>query len=203
MEQRIQFDSDGLILEGLLDRGADEKGVVITHPHPHYGGDMNNSIVELIKNVARAHDCTTLRFNFRGTGQSNGRFDDGVGEQTDVRSAVSYLKGLGVKKVDLAGYSFGAWVIAGCFKEKAVPVDRVILVAPPIDFLEFAEDLKIPNLALVVCGDQDGFADYKEVKRAAALWNPETPIKVIPGADHFFSGFMTQLHRVLTPFLIR
>jgi alpha/beta superfamily hydrolase len=198
MEQRVQMVSDGILLEGLLDRRSEEKGMVITHPHPLYGGDMHNSVVELIKRAATDQGFTTLRFNFRGAGRSQGDFDEGVGEQRDLLAALSYLKEIGVKKTILAGYSFGAWVIATCFRGKRIPSERVMLIAPPIDFLEFGDDLKIPGLALVLCGDRDGFADSRDVKRLAGLWNPEAAVTILPGADHFFSGTMDSLKREVT-----
>ena len=84
MEEHITFESDGLTIEGLLEIGKTNKGIVITHPHPHYGGNMHNSVVELIKCVGTEHGYSTLRFNFRGTGSSEGHFDEGLGDQNDL-----------------------------------------------------------------------------------------------------------------------
>ena len=198
MEQKIQIVSDDLLLEGLVDQVSEDKGMIITHPHPLYGGDMHNSVVEMIKRVAVEQGFTTLRFNFRGVGLSQGVFDEGIGEQKDLLAALSFLKGMGVTKTVLAGYSFGAWVVAACFKGKDSPVEPVMLIAPPIDFIEFGDHLKIPNLALVLSGDLDGFADATDVRRLAASWNPGAAISILPGADHFFSGAMEALHRELT-----
>ncbi|MBT8350657.1 MAG: alpha/beta hydrolase, partial [Deltaproteobacteria bacterium] len=89
MEERITFLSENYQLEGLLDKSSTDSGVVITHPHPLYGGDMNNFIVDLIASAYKKKDFTTLRFNFRGTGKSQGSYADGTGEQEDVCSAVS------------------------------------------------------------------------------------------------------------------
>ena len=109
MEEKISFLSDGYEIEGLLEKSSLQKGVVITHPHPLYGGDMHNNVVVAMARVYRQKGYTTLRFNFRGVGNSQGSYGDGVGEQEDVRAAISYLAGLSTLKIDLAGYSFGAW----------------------------------------------------------------------------------------------
>jgi len=112
MEESISFLSESYQLEGLLDKSSIDNGVVITHPHPLYGGDMNNFIVDLIVRAYQKKGFTTLRFNFRGTGKSQGNYDDGTGEQEDVRAAIATLSKMDIKKIDLAGYSFGAWVNA-------------------------------------------------------------------------------------------
>src|SRR5207248_4559049 len=89
-------------------------GVVVAHPHPLYGGDMDNPVVARIVDVCTARGLATLRFNFRGVGGSSGRHDEGRGEQEDIRASVAYLTaslGEGAQ-VALAGYSFGAAIAA-------------------------------------------------------------------------------------------
>ena len=107
-EERVTFSSGELSLEGLLRRGESDRGVVISHPHPLYGGEMRNQVVGIIQEVFAGKGWTTLRFNFRGVGRSQGEYDEGVGEQEDVRAAVRYLKEIKIKEIYLAGYSFGA-----------------------------------------------------------------------------------------------
>jgi alpha/beta superfamily hydrolase len=109
-EEKIFFESAGLKVEGLLDRLHSDRGVVITHPHPLYGGDMFNNVVEAIVQAYQEKGHSTLRFNFRGVGQSEGAYDNGIGEQENVRAALEYLSLLGTMSIDLAGYSFGAWI---------------------------------------------------------------------------------------------
>ena len=94
-EKSVVFESGELKLEGLLDRAEGDAGVVITHPHPQYGGTMHNNVVESLVKAYQKAGYTTLRFNFRGMGRSEGHYDEGVGEQADVRGAVAYLKNLG------------------------------------------------------------------------------------------------------------
>ncbi len=138
MEKLVQFNSGDIQLEGLLDQGISGKGVVVTHPHPLYGGDMYNPVVESIARAYKSKDYTTLRFNFRGVGNSQGSYDDGPGEKQDVLSAVSYLKENGSDPINLSGYSFGAWVGARAVADDP-RVKRIVLIAPPVSFYDFSE----------------------------------------------------------------
>ena len=150
-EKSIVFESGGLKLEGLLGRAKDGPGVVVTHPHPQYGGTMHNNIVEsLVKAYGKA-GYNTLRFNFRGVGRSEGHYDEGVGEQEDVRAAVGYLRDPGMTSVDLAGYSFGAWVNALGI-QNLDNVDRMVMVSPPVNFMDFSFLEFKPQNSLDYCG---------------------------------------------------
>ncbi len=112
MEEHIFFYSGGLKLEGLLDAHAGQKAVVVTHPHPLYGGSMHSNVVEAVLRAYAGKGYTTLRFNFRGAGASEGVHEKGIGEQEDVGAALAFLREKGKSAIDLAGYSFGAWVNA-------------------------------------------------------------------------------------------
>lgn len=196
-EQRIEFSSDnGITLEGLLSEGTTERsGVVITHPHPLYGGDMTNIVVETIQKAYREKGHSTLRFNFRGVGRSSGSYDDGNGEQKDVVAAFNFLKASGLKEIDLAGYSFGSWVMAQMLKK--VAADSVIMVSPPAAMMRFESTDPIPNLKLVVTGSRDEFAPPELVEELVKAWNPAADFSVINGADHFFFGYTDQLAKIL------
>ena len=89
MEEKITLSSGQYRLEGYWQAGNGDKGVVITHPHPLYGGTMNNPVVETIQNAFQQNGYATLRFNFRGVGGSQGSYDDGMGEKDDVRAAIA------------------------------------------------------------------------------------------------------------------
>jgi uncharacterized protein len=119
-ERRIQFQAGPYLLEGLFSRGRTGKGAVITHPHPLYGGDMANYVVEAAVRVLQNSGLATLRFNFRGVGASHGRYENGLGEREDVRAALAWLRDQGVSRTHLYGYSFGAWVNAhlDCRKDR-------------------------------------------------------------------------------------
>jgi alpha/beta superfamily hydrolase len=196
MEERITFLSDGLEIEGLLQKSESDRAAVITHPHPVYGGDMHNPVVGAIAGVYQDMGYTTLRFNFRGTGGSRGRHDKGIGERKDVLAAMDYLKAGGARRVDLAGYSFGAWVNAHLSCQSAA-ITRMVMVSPPIAFIEFADVDAIECLELVVTGSQDDIAPMGPVQNALSGWNPQARLEIIKGADHFYSGYMPELSAVL------
>ena len=197
MEEKIYFLSEKYEIEGLLNKNSIGNGVVITHPHPLYGGDMNNFIVDLITRAYQKKGFTTLRFNFRGTGKSQGSYDDGAGEQEDVHAGLSTLKKLGIKNIDLAGYSFGAWVNALAISENTA-VRNMTMVSPPVSFLDFGSIDSIPSLKFVVTGSIDDIAPADRIKAMHPAWNRKANLEIINGADHFYSGCMDKLEAVLS-----
>jgi len=196
MEEKIIFLSEDYKIEGLLDKQSEDNGVVITHPHPLYGGDMNNFIVDLIVCAYQKKGFTTLRFNFRGTANSQGSYDNGTGEQEDVRAALSTLKQMGIKNLDLAGYSFGAWVNALAIIKNNF-VENMVMVSPPVGFVDFSPVNSISCLKLVVTGSIDDIAPADQIKTMYPAWNPKAHLKIINGADHFYSGCLAELESVL------
>ncbi|MBT8357036.1 MAG: alpha/beta fold hydrolase [Desulfobacterales bacterium] len=197
MEERVTFLSENYQIEGLLYKNSLDHGVVITHPHPLYGGDMHNFIVDLIARTYQNKDFTTLRFNFRGTGKSQGSYADGTGEQLDVVAALSTLQQMGIKIIDLAGYSFGAWVNALAI-DKCHFVRNMVMVSPPVGFVDFSPVNSIPNLKLVVTGSMDDIAPADRIETMSPKWNPKAQFKIITGADHFYSGCLDELASVLS-----
>jgi alpha/beta superfamily hydrolase len=196
-EERIFFEAEGLKIEGLLAESSGDKGVVISHPHPLYGGTMHNNVVKAVAHAYQEEGYSSLRFNFRGVEKSEGGFGNGVGEQEDVKAA---LKTLGKKSVDLAGYSFGAWVNA-LGLAKFEEAQRLILVSPPVSFIDFEFLTYSPKIRLVICGSRDEIAEYKKVEKMLTKWNDEARFRVIQGADHFYSGYEEELIDIIEEFL--
>jgi alpha/beta superfamily hydrolase len=189
MEEPIAFASGNLRIEGMLEKSSGTQAVVITHPHPLYGGDMNNSVVLAVRKAYLRRGYSTLRFNFRGTGRSEGDYADGLGERLDVQAALAGLAGRGMTDIDLAGYSFGAWVNTGL----STGFQRIVMVSPPVAFMDFGPEAPIPRLHLIVTGGRDEIAPATAVARCRARWNPQAALEVIPGADHFYTGFLETL----------
>ena len=176
-------------LEGVLSVHDAARGTAaITHPHPQFGGDMDNPVVRTIESAFRAAGFTTLRFNFRGTGQSGGQFDGGDGEQEDVRACLDYLKHRFDLPVFLIGYSFGAWVnarlMAGGYR-----VGEHILVSPPVAFIPFTDISSIPYTRLVITGELDAISPPGEVRGMMSRCCPSSILDVIPAGDHFYSTY--------------
>ena len=195
MEIRIQFPSSGYQIEGRLHAAA-SRAVVITHPHSLYGGNMHNPVVEAITDAFMDNGFTTLRFNFRGVEGSQGRYDEGIGEQEDVRQAVNYLEQQGYEPVALSGYSFGTWVNAHC-AAKHRPDVTMTMVSPPTAFMDFREIHQLPGLKAVITGSRDDIAPPDMLKRMVPLWNPDASLDVLPGADHFFLEHLRALTATL------
>lgn len=186
-ERRVVFESQDVAIEGLVCEGDATKGVVVTHPHPLYGGSMDNNVVEAIVEAYGGKGYTTLRFNFRGVGGSEGTYDNGRGEQDDVRAAVAHLVQRGRTSIDLAGYSFGAWVNGQCMGGLA-HVQRMIMVSPPVNFMDFSFFSECPKLRLVIAGSEDDTAPPAMIQKMISSWNPEASFQMIQGADHFYWG---------------
>jgi hypothetical protein len=194
-ERELIFGGRDGMLEGRLSLCDEKAAAVITHPHPLYGGDMQNPVVRSIADVYRKKGYTTLRFNFRGVGKSQGRYDEGRGEVLDLLAAVSLLRERGASLVHLAGYSFGAWVIAHAASEAKAP--GLILVAPPAAMMDFSEIRTLPQLSLVITGTDDAFAPPRLLEPLVAGWRPEAHLRVIEGADHFYFGRFQELEAAL------
>ena len=200
MEGKIRFLSDGHEIEGRLEKNSLQKGVVITHPHPLYGGDMHNNVVKAIARVYRQNGDTSLRFNFRGVGNSQGRHGNGIGEQADVQAAVSYLADLGIEEIDLAGYSFGAWVNALSTLNEP-PLANMIMVSPPVAFIDFGAISDLGSLRLIVTGSRDDIASPDLIEKSYHGWNADAQFEVIGGADHFYMGYIDKLEAILAAYL--
>ena len=196
-EEQIAFQSDGLRIEGLVGRQSGERGVVITHPHSLYGGTMHNQVVETLVQAYQDKGLTTLRFNFRGVGESEGRYSEGKGEKEDVISALRYLYDLEKSAIDLAGYSFGAWVNAH-ITSGDFSVSGIIMVSPPVAFLDFSFLPRDQRIKAVVAGGRDDIGPADQINRLVSTWNPAALLEVIDGADHFYSGKIDILESVLS-----
>jgi alpha/beta superfamily hydrolase len=198
-EEPVFFMSGTLQIQGLLQTKPGDKGVVITHPHPLYGGSMHNNVVESLVRVYQQAGYSTLRFNFRGVGSSHGEYSDGTGEQEDVRSALRYLSERGKKVIDLAGYSFGAWVNA-LTRPPVDAVQSMIMVSPPVAFLDFSSAQPIPQLRLVIAGSRDEIAPPELIKTILPNWNSSARLEIIEGADHFYGRHTAKLESMLADY---
>ena len=198
-EQPVLFGQGVPRLEGLYAAGQGATGAVISHPHPLMGGDMRNPVVETLAESLFAAGLSTLRFNFRGVGMSEGVFDGGRGEQGDVLAAVAYLQRQGIREIVLAGYSFGAWVNAMVIVERNLL--PAVLVSAPITLVSFNFEFLRGKVGLMICGDQDPYCPLDEARNAAAQLS--CPLEIIPDADHFLIGKEADLAARIDAFAMR
>ncbi|MDP7111575.1 MAG: alpha/beta hydrolase [Myxococcota bacterium] len=194
--------STGIELEGRLAIGERPEVAIIAHPHPEYGGSMDNNVVLAAREVAGALGMSTLRFNFRGVGASSGRYDDGIGEVDDMLVAVETARRRAANdsRVHLVAYSFGAWIAAKTVT-RGLRVDTATLISPPVDFLAFGE-LGLPDCPCqVITGAKDEYGSPASVN----AWLDRLPgapkLQIVPGADHFYFGMEASLVALLGGFL--
>jgi uncharacterized protein len=190
VEEQVLFPVGEIALEGryAASTSASQVGAVVCHPHPLYGGEMNNNIVTALIQAFQQAGMATVRFNFRGVGRSGGSHDQGNGEVEDVKAAVTYLLSRQpVSTVVVAGYSFGSMVglRAGVADDR---VHKLIGVALPMGFGDPSFLLPSAKPKLLVSGDNDNYCPLPALNEFfAKLAEPKTLVTVA-GADHFFGG---------------
>ena len=201
MESNIKIKCGNIKLEGELHKNSPQKAVIICHPHPLYGGNMYNPVVMTIADVFFEKKITTLRFNFRGTGNSTGMFDNGNGEQEDIRAGISWLTENGYEKIYLAGYSFGARMNA-LVVSKGCKLEDHIMVSPPVGFMSFDDIEKMPSTGLIVTGGEDDeIAPADLVQKHIDRWQIDPRYEIIKGCDHFYSGYLDSLKTILADYV--
>jgi alpha/beta superfamily hydrolase len=187
---------------GPLEAVAEEPGgraplyAVVCHPHPLFGGTMDNKVVTTLARALQEVGIATVRFNFRGVGASGGTFDDGRGETADAAAVADYgaLRWPG-RELVLAGFSFGAYVALRLAQERAAA--RLITVAPPVDRFDFSA-LSPPACPwLVVQGDADEVVNPQRVIAWVKSLDPQPRLTVLPGVSHFFHGHLPELREAV------
>jgi alpha/beta superfamily hydrolase len=170
--------------------------VVISHPHPLYGGSMTNKVVHILAKSFSELGAITVRFNFRGVGKSEGKYADGIGEAEDLQVLVAKLKQWRLQApIWLAGFSFGAYVTVRA--QATIQAEKLLLVAPPVSMYPFTELAEITVPYIVIQGGQDEVIDATAVK----TWVSEQPNKPqliwMEEAGHFFHGKLNDVKESL------
>ena len=193
--KHVLFPCGDIQLEGVLQVPEGNNpfpGVIVCHPHPLYGGDMDNNVVMAVCSALVRNSIAALRFNFRGVGNSGGSYGEGLAEQDDIKAALDFLSTL--REIDgqrngLAGYSFGGMVaLAVAMRDNRVK--QLVLISPALQETGW-EQLKayaLPKLILV--GDDDTSVPYDQFRR---FFGDARHYQIITGADHFWVGFEKQI----------
>lgn len=174
---------------------------VVCHPHPLYGGTMQNKVVHTLARAMQEAGAPTVRFNFRGVGQSEGVYADGIGEVDDALAAIAWARShWQCERLWLAGFSFGA-AVALQASQSARPA-RLVTVAPPVGRIITQPVARPPCPWLVVQGDRDELVDFATVQRWVAEYSPQAPrLFAMHGAEHFFHGRLGELRTAVLEFL--
>lgn len=169
---------------------------VICHPNPQQGGTMRNKVVTMLERSLRESGVATVRFNFRGTGNSTGTFDNGDGESGDLVAVAQWVRK--VRPDDalwLAGFSFGSYIVLRC--ARSLGADALITIAPPVDRYEVAE-LAMPDCPwLVVQGEEDEVVDPQRVFDWIETLDPAPSVVRMPETGHFFHRKLMDLRGVV------
>lgn len=205
-DQPITIDSGELGIEGMLrlPENATDKvpGVVVCHPHPRYGGDMNNNVVLGLTERLTRDGFAVLRFNFRGVGGSEGSFDWGGGETDDADAALETLSlrdEVDGSRIGIAGYSFGAAVAIQSATDSTVAHAVAAIACPAPQFRAFS-GMEILQPKLFVLGDHDHNFPVDQFRFLCRRFADPRQSEVVGGADHFFRGSESLLGEMTSEF---
>jgi len=187
-------------LEGRYQPGKDPNSpiAIVLHPHPEFGGTMNNQIVYHLYYMFAERGFSVLRFNSRGVGRSQSVFDHGVGELSDAAAALDWLQALNRESRGcwIAGFSFGAWIGMQLLMRRP-EVEGFISVAPPETLYDFSFLAPCPSAGLIIHGDKDRVAPPQSVQKLVDKLKTQKGItieqQIVPGANHFFEGKVDEL----------
>ncbi|MEH0831160.1 alpha/beta hydrolase [Anaplasma bovis] len=207
--REVSFNGSVGKIEGRYTGGREVNSplVLILHPHPQYGGSMDNKIVHVLYKVFVKHGFSILRINFRGVGKSAGVFDKGVGELSDAAAAADWLQNNSPSTSPfwVAGFSFGAWVAMQLMMRRP-EVEGFVVVSPPANRYDFSFLSPCPVPGLIIQGDNDSIAEEAAVSQLAARLSASIKSKymqyhVIEKADHFFRDHVEELTRVVDSYV--
>jgi alpha/beta superfamily hydrolase len=199
MNEDLNIDGPAGSLQARLTGSERKKIAVLCHPHPRYGGSMDDGVLGVLAEALEARGISALRFNFRGVGASGGQYDGDGGETDDLRAVIAWMRQTYPEAgLVLGGYSFGAGTVCNLLAEDDPPaLERILLIAPPLGNLPVPEpDGRTPTDVIV--GDADPFVDPSELAQWTAV-----QIHRLPGADHFFAGHWQSLAETLAAVLDR
>jgi alpha/beta superfamily hydrolase len=177
------------------------RAAIVCHPHPLFGGTMHNKVVYRIARAFQDAGFAVLRFNFRGTGQSEGTHDEGRGEQDDLRAAIQFMENkYAGAEIWLAGFSFGSAVMlrAACGNPS---IRALIAAGVPVTKVDFQHVVHCDRPKLFVQGALDQFGTREDLQAFVERLDEPKQWKIIEGADHFFAGHLPELSQAVSEFI--
>ena len=198
-QSAISFESKGVTLEGVVAVPEGDvgplAGVVICHPHPLRGGNMDNNVVLSVAYALTQSGFATLRFNFRGVGNSGGEHTEGKLEAQDALSALDVLKAwrdVDGGRVGVAGYSFGSRVVLENAKIHA-KAKAIAVISPPFAAVESTPLKKSKRPVFLIAGDQDRLVQSESLDPVLDTFSHRPECRLVAGADHFWGGYEDQM----------
>ncbi len=195
-------------LEGRYHHGRTPNAPIalLLHPHPQHGGSMNNKVVYALYQTFVRRGFSTLRFNFRGVGRSQGRFDNGLGELADAAAALDWMQTYNPNTSAswVTGFSFGAWIGMQLLMRRP-ELDGFVSVAPPANHYDFSFLAPCPSSGLILQGTADTMvpeaATAKLAQKLAMQRNIEVTYRTVDGASHFFHDHLDTLTEEVDSYL--
>ena len=205
----VLFNGHAGRLEGRYHQSSNPNAPIalILHPHPQYGGTMNNKVVYTLFSCFQNLGFSVLRFNFRSVGRSQGEFEDGPGELSDATVALDWLQAVNpeARQCWIAGYSFGAWIGLQLLMRRP-DINNFIAISPPADEKDFTFLAPCPTSGLIIQGDADEIVDSASVSTLAHRLNLQHNIDVdfalLEESDHMYNGHLVDLYKVAGNYII-
>ena len=179
---------------------------LLLHPHPRHGGSMNNQVVYTLFQTFARRGFSTLRFNFRGVGRSQGTFDHGQGELSDAATALDWLQSHNpdASRCWIAGFSFGAWIGMQLLMRRP-EIEGFISISPPASLYDFSFLAPCPASGLILHGDQDQLVPESEVEKLAHKLSSQRDIiidyRIVKDANHFFQDKLKEMIAHISDYL--
>jgi len=195
-------------LEGRYQQGAEPNApmALILHPNPQFGGTMNNRVVYDTFYAFQRRGFSTLRFNFRSVGRSQGEFDNGIGELSDAAAALDWMQqhNRNAKYCWIAGFSFGAWIGMQLLMRRP-EIAGFISIAPPANMYDFTFLAPCPSSGLMLHGNIDKVVPEADVIKLVERLSAQKGIVIdhveIDGANHFFEGKLDEMNATVDAYL--
>ncbi len=183
-----------LTSEDQIKTNASDFISVNCHPHSLHGGTMTNKVVYTVSRAIAGLGIPSLRFNFRGVSGSEGEYDEGQGEQADLKAAVAWMQAqYPQRKLILSGFSFGSYVSA--LASEALNPEILLTIAPPVKRFNFENFTHPASGWTVIMGEEDELVQYLTVKSWVESFEPAPTFITMKGASHFFHGQLVDLRK--------
>lgn len=205
----VLFNGHAGRLEGRCHKSErpDAPVALILHPHPQYGGTMNNKVVYSLFSCFKDLGFSVLRFNFRGVGRSQGMFEDGPGELSDATIALDWLQNQNpdARQCWIAGYSFGAWIALQLLMRRP-DINNFVAVSPPANEKDFSFLAPCPTSGLIIQGGADEIVNPQQVATLARRLNMQRSVSVdfamIESGDHMYNNHLIDLYKVVGNYVL-
>lgn len=179
---------------------------VVLHPHPLYGGTMNNKVVYRLFQSFMHNGFSVLRFNFRGVGKSMGSYDEGIGELSDAAAALDWVQNRNPEACTcwVSGFSFGAWIALQLLMRRP-EIEGFVAASPPVNKYDFSFLSPCPARGQILQGDRDDIVSEPDVRKLVEKLRNQHSSGIeyehFAGADHYFRNQLDDLEQRVSGYI--